>query len=61
MHCPMHLGHLSDLGGNRVPVTVFGRSSNLHAVWDTTLPESAHKWSYTEWQGSRLTVWPTTK
>lgn len=50
MHCPMHLGHLSDLGGNRVPVTVFGRSSNLHAAWDTTLPESAHKWSYTEWQ-----------
>ena len=50
MHCPMHMGHLSDLGGNRVPVTVFGRSSNLHSAWDSTLPESAHKWSYTEWQ-----------
>ena len=50
MHCPMHQGHLSDLGGNRVPVTVFGKPSNLHAAWDTAIVEAAHNWSYTEWQ-----------
>ncbi len=50
MHCPMHQGRLSDLGGNRRLVTMFGRSTNLHSVWDTQLPEAAHKWSYTEWQ-----------
>lgn len=50
MHCPMHAGHLSDLGGNRVPVSYFGEAKNLHSVWDTSLVESAHRWSYTEWQ-----------
>lgn len=50
LHCPMHAGHLSDLGGNRVKVRFFGRDTNLHAVWDSSLPESGHKWSYTEWQ-----------
>ena len=49
-HCPMHAGHLTDLGGNRVKVRFFGRDTNLHAVWDSSLPEWAHKWSYTEWQ-----------
>lgn len=50
LHCPMHAGHLTDLGGNRVKVRFFGRETNLHAVWDSSLPESGHKWSYTEWQ-----------
>jgi len=50
MHCPMHAGHRSDLSGNRIPVTFFGRPTNMHSVWDTSLPEAAHKWSYTEWQ-----------
>lgn len=50
LHCPMHAGHLSDLGGNRVKVRFFGRDTNLHAVWDESLPESAHRWSCTEWQ-----------
>ena len=50
MHCPMHLGHASDLGGNRVSVRFFGRGTNLHTVWDTSLVEAAHNWSYTEWQ-----------
>lgn len=50
MHQPLHLGRLSDLGGNRRPVTMFGRNTSLHKVWDTQLPESVHKWSYTEWQ-----------
>lgn len=57
MHCPMHLGRLSDLGGNRRPVRFFNRETNLHSVWDTNLPEAAHNWSYTEWkeQIDRLT------
>lgn len=50
VHQPMHLGHASDLGGNRWTVKYFGRDNNLHSVWDSSLPESAHKWSYTEWQ-----------
>lgn len=49
MHQPMHLGHATDLGGNRVKVKYFGRDANLHGIWDTNLVESAHKWSYTEW------------
>lgn len=50
LHCPMHQGRLSDFGGNQRPVLVFGRESNLHSAWDSAIPESAHKWSYTEWQ-----------
>lgn len=49
LHCPMHAGHLSDLGGNRRPVTFFKTQTNLHSVWDSYLPEAAHKWYYTEW------------
>lgn len=49
MHQPLHMGHATDLGGNRVKVRYFGRDANLHGVWDTSLPESAHKWSFTEW------------
>lgn len=50
MHCPMHLGRKSDYGGNSVDVKFFGRDTNLHSIWDSALIESAHKWSYTEWQ-----------
>ena len=50
MHQPMHMGHATDLGGNRVKVKYFNRDRNLHGIWDSDLVESAHKWSYTEWQ-----------
>ena len=50
MHCPMHVGHKSDRGGNGTQVTYFGKSKNLHSVWDSDIVESAHRWSYTEWQ-----------
>lgn len=49
IHQPMHMGHATDLGGNRVKLKYFGRETNLHSIWDSSLPESAHKWSYTEW------------
>lgn len=50
IHQPMHMGHASDLGGNRWNVRFFKNSANLHSVWDSRLPETAHKWSHTEWQ-----------
>ena len=50
LHMPLHMGHATDLGGNRIKVKYFNRDNNLHSVWDTSIPESAHKWSYTEWQ-----------
>lgn len=49
LHQPMHLGHATDLGGNRVDVKFFNQNKNLHSVWDTNLVESAHKWGYAEW------------
>lgn len=49
LHCPMHLGHKSDLGGNRWQVQYFGKGTNIHSVWDSGLVESAHKWTYSEW------------
>jgi hypothetical protein len=50
MHCPMHAGRLSDLGGNQVMIKWFGRDAKLHAVWDDLIVESVRKWSYSEWQ-----------
>lgn len=49
IHQPMHMGHLSDLGGNRWNVRWFKNGTNLHSVWDSRVPELTHKWSYTEW------------
>ena len=50
LHQPMHMGHLSDLGGNNTKVKFFDRDTNLHAVWDGSIMNSGHAWSYTEWQ-----------
>lgn len=50
IHQPMHMGHASDLGGNRWQVKYFNSPKNLHSVWDSNILEGGHKWSYTEWQ-----------
>lgn len=50
IHQPMHTGHLSDRGGNGWKVKYFNRDTNLHSIWDSSLVESAHNWTYTEWQ-----------
>ena len=50
LHMPLHMGHATDLGGNRIKGKFFGRDTNLHSMWDSSIPESAHKWSYSEWQ-----------
>lgn len=34
IHQPLHVGRKGDRGGNRIPVRVGARSTNLHAVWD---------------------------
>lgn len=49
LHQPMHMGRKVDLGGNRIKVKHFGRDTNLHAVWDGSILESGHRWSYSEW------------
>lgn len=37
IHQPLHDENL-DVGGNTVDVTFDGDSTNLHAVWDTSIP-----------------------
>lgn len=37
IHQPLHDEAL-DIGGNTVDVTFAGDSTNLHAVWDTSIP-----------------------
>lgn len=49
MHCPMHVGRLSDRGGNWLKIKWFEHETNLHSLWDSKLIESVHAWSYTEW------------
>lgn len=49
LHCPMHMGHKSDTGGNKVQIRFFNEGRNLHSLWDTPLVDSAHKWTYSEW------------
>ncbi len=37
LHQPLHAGFAEDRGGNRLPVIVEGRESNLHSIWDSTI------------------------
>lgn len=39
LHQPLHVGKCCDRGGNDVKVTWFGKPTNLHAVWDSALPD----------------------
>lgn len=49
LHCPMHMGHKSDTGGNKWQVQFFGKGTSLHGIWDSDVIESAHKWTHSEW------------
>lgn len=49
LHCPMHMAHKSDRGGNRWQIQYFNNGKNLHSIWDSDLIESAHKWTFSEW------------
>ncbi|MDD3322231.1 MAG: S1/P1 nuclease [Paludibacter sp.] len=48
LHQPMHLGRLSDLGGNKVETKWFGKTINIHSLWDSYLIEF-NKMSYSEY------------
>ena len=45
LHQPLHAGNGLDRGGNDLPVTLQGRRTNLHAVWDTDLVASDAPWN----------------
>jgi hypothetical protein len=47
LHQPLHAGKCCDKGGNDVKVTWFGKPTNLHAVWDTSLVDD-QQLSFTE-------------
>lgn len=48
IHQPLHTGRFEDLGGNRIRVTWFKDSVNLHQVWDERLIDF-QQLSYTEY------------
>ncbi len=41
LHQPLHVSHGEDLGGNRIRVTWFEQTSNLHSVWDQDMMRKA--------------------
>ena len=47
LHQPMHLAKKEDKGGNKVKIRWFGKSSNLHRLWDSDMINSS-RFSYTE-------------
>ena len=47
LHQPLHVGKCCDQGANDVKVTFFGKSTNLHAVWDAALVDE-EQLSFTE-------------
>ena len=48
VHQPMHVGRDGDRGGNNITVEWFGRTSNLHSVWDSGIIDHQGL-SYTEY------------
>ena len=42
LHQPLHVGGGDDQGGNKVKVDWFGKSSNLHRVWDSDMIDNAN-------------------
>jgi hypothetical protein len=47
LHQPLHAGKCCDRGGNEVKVKWFGKDSNLHSVWDSSLVDD-EQLSFTE-------------
>lgn len=48
LHQPLHVGRGDDKGGNDFKIKYFGKSSNLHRVWDSDLIDGTQL-SYTEY------------
>ncbi|MDA1016996.1 MAG: S1/P1 nuclease [Planctomycetota bacterium] len=40
IHQPLHVGRAEDFGGNKITCKWFGKSTNLHTVWDSKLIEA---------------------
>ena len=57
LHQPLHAGNGTDRGGNDFNVTWFGKSTNLHSVWDSGLIEQrALSYSeYAKWLSRSIT------
>ena len=49
LHCPMHAGRATDLGGNLYPIIWSNQTSNLHRLWDSQIVDAAKNWTYSEW------------
>tara|TARA_B100001175_G_scaffold102442_1_gene86890 strand:- start:444 stop:1208 length:765 start_codon:yes stop_codon:yes gene_type:complete len=47
IHQPFHVGRFEDRGGNDIKLKFFGKSTNLHRLWDTDMIND-HQMSYTE-------------
>lgn len=47
-HQPMHLGRAEDQGGNKTPVKWFGKTINMHSLWDSYIME-AQNYTYSEY------------
>jgi hypothetical protein len=47
LHQPLHVGKCCDKGGNEVKVKWFGKDTNLHSVWDSSLVDD-EQLSFTE-------------
>jgi len=39
IHQPLHVSYGSDVGGNKINVTLFGKHANLHSIWDGGMME----------------------
>ncbi len=55
LHQPLHSGNGTDRGGNDLKVSLMGKSTNLHSVWDSGIINH-QKLSYSEW-----TLWLESK
>lgn len=64
LHQPLHVGNGRDRGGNDVKITVNGKRSNLHRLWDSQILYSAGR-SDRQWlryfESSRLLRKPRTQ
>ena len=47
LHQPLHTGRPEDKGGNTIKLKYFGRSTNLHRLWDSDMIND-YQMSYTE-------------
>ncbi len=47
MHCPVHVRYPGIPGFS---VKLNGKEAKYHTLWDSTIIDTNHSWSYTEWQ-----------